>query len=776
MKESNMKRLIGMVLFSLFLNILQGQDGGRTSTDASANLTEQVLLTTDRDLYLAGEDIYFSAIIRTHPDPQDLVLSQVLYVELYNSDYATIEKRKYRIVDNQVSGLFKIPTVIISDHYYLRAYTQYMRNFPPETFFNTRITIVNPEIPPQQTDKPIPAVLLMPDNNILINGLNTKVALKISPPLLKDVLGYSVQDKHGQILAEGTFLSNGLGLFELCPHDTLSYQLNLYLANGDSLVKPLPAVKDEGILMTARSEKNQLKINVHSIGTAPQKEGWKVQLTSENFCVQSERPLMFKEGKASTSIAGAALSKGLNYLVLMDAGNQIIMVKALFHPGEGAEKLAVETNQSSYAPREKIELTMDKSPSSYSLALVYKGTTDQLNDSPVFPPYLLGNPFLLDGYLDYQSTSDTLLQFQLDALLMLNYQLFNSNDFRKKLEEACAAKLDWLPETRDVSLSGMVIDEQSREALSGVTVFAAVLGESPQFHTFRTGADGQFHFSINQLYSAKDICICTSPSAGEAELLVYNDFSTNHIAINHLPLVVDSSLLVLLEDLWINNQTGRVFVEKNELSILTQKPPDFPFSDPQISIKLKDFIPLPTLYEVFNEIVPFVEAKKKKENYLLSVLSEDKKLSYDEPLILVDNLPVFDINNLMGIQPSKIEQIDVYNGNYTYGDLILKGLIVIQTNTDNFGGIDPPQHAVFVEYQTLTPQVRLQFPDYAGSEKQNRSPDFRNTLYWNPRLTTQRDTTVPIFAGDRRGAYELIVRGLSDDGRFSVGKKIITIE
>ncbi len=73
-------------------------------------------------------------------------MSNVLYIELFQNQQAVVQK-KFQILDGVVQGMIEIPEDILSANYYLRAYTQYMRNFPAETYFTTLLSVVNPEFP-----------------------------------------------------------------------------------------------------------------------------------------------------------------------------------------------------------------------------------------------------------------------------------------------------------------------------------------------------------------------------------------------------------------------------------------------------------------------------------------------------------------------------------------------------------------------------------------------------------------------------------------------------
>lgn len=80
---------------------------------------EHVSLETDRDIYLSGETIWFTAKINIE-NRQDAV-SQILYLELYNTDQKSLAQKKFRIKDGNVQGAFEIPSEFLSETYFLRA-------------------------------------------------------------------------------------------------------------------------------------------------------------------------------------------------------------------------------------------------------------------------------------------------------------------------------------------------------------------------------------------------------------------------------------------------------------------------------------------------------------------------------------------------------------------------------------------------------------------------------------------------------------------------------
>ncbi|MCD4663641.1 MAG: hypothetical protein K8R68_00120 [Bacteroidales bacterium] len=61
-------------------------------------------------------------------------------------------------------------------------------------------------------------------------------------------------------------------------------------------------------------------------------------------------------------------------------------------------------------------------------------------------------------------------------------------------------------------------------------------------------------------------------------------------------------------------------------------------------------------------------------------------------------------------------------------------------------------------------------------EKNNRIPDFRTLLYWNPELLiSQGDNTLNFYTSDNTGDYDIIVRGVTKNGKICFGKGSISI-
>jgi hypothetical protein len=126
---------------------------------------------------------------------------------------------------------------------------------------------------------------------------------------------------------------------------------------------------------------------------------------------------------------------------------------------------------------------------------------------------------------------------------------------------------------------------------------------------------------------------------------------------------------------------------------------------------------------------------------------------------------------------SQIEKVEVIGNTYILGPNIINGVILISTNSENFGDIDFPKSSIFMEYQTL--EKTVDYNELIGSciNLSENLPDFRTTLYWNPKFKINSENkTINFTTSDSKGVYEIIVKGMSPKGDIYFGKKEFIVE
>jgi hypothetical protein len=190
-----MNKITLQILFIMFLHytgllIINGQQS------QSIMRGERVVLFSDRNLYIVGEKILFSACLQTEVEANQPENSRVLYCELITPEGNKIAGHKYLIKNSSAFGCLTIPKDITTGIYYLKAYTKFMRNSGPYYYHYTSIKIVNANRGEVQS---------IPDNNYLSesfsgeeNSEKTRNSFLISP----DKSQYSTRDTV-HVLIEG---------------------------------------------------------------------------------------------------------------------------------------------------------------------------------------------------------------------------------------------------------------------------------------------------------------------------------------------------------------------------------------------------------------------------------------------------------------------------------------------------------------------------------------------------------------------------------------------
>jgi hypothetical protein len=196
------------------------------------------------------------------------------------------------------------------------------------------------------------------------------------------------------------------------------------------------------------------------------------------------------------------------------------------------------------------------------------------------------------------------------------------------------------------------------------------------------------------------------------------------------------------------------------------------YGKPYKTYKLDDFTRFTTMEEDLREYVSEDNIVRSKGKFHIKVLGERGFLDGD-PLVLLDGVPMFNIDKVIAIDPLKIRKLDVVNSRYYYGPAEQEGVFSFTSYKGDLGGVDLDTHAVVLDYEGL--QLRREFysPVYnTEAQAKSRMPDLRNLLYWSPSVGTQGKAS--FFTSDQPGKYVGVVQGINAAGQ--AGAQYFTFE
>lgn len=117
---------------------------------------------------------------------------------------------------------------------------------------------------------------------------------------------------------------------------------------------------------------------------------------------------------------------------------------------------------------------------------------------------------------------------------------------------------------------------------------------------------------------------------------------------------------------------------------------------------LDDYVRFPTMEEVIREYIPEVNLRRQREQYHLEVYNTPfKEYFINDPLVLLDGVPVFDINLLMALDPLKIKNLQIVARKYYYGSLVCNGIVNFISYENDMAGFTLPRNAVVLDINNL---------------------------------------------------------------------------
>lgn len=337
-------------------------------------------------------------------------------------------------------------------------------------------------------------------------------------------------------------------------------------------------------------------------------------------------------------------------------------------------------------------------------------------------------------------------------------------------------KQDYIPETRGLSISGTVVNQADSVPIPYTLVGLTVFKQNPEILNIRTNDKGQFYFDLSKQKGEFEIFISAKAVDSKIPLiLVDNDFSTDRIDLPFIPLDLSPESVDLYQSLAFTSQIQKLYRQQKVENELKALPKDLPFyGTPDFAIKLSDYVALPSVREYFYELVPSVRIKNEGERSAMKVLGAYSDLAVFDPLVLVDMVPVFDVDRVLALLPDRIDRIEVVTIPYVRGDIVFGGVISLFSKKGDLAGIDLPTAGRFITYNMLGNETTRE----SSASTNQRIPDLRNCLYWNPSVAPDQSGKInfSFSVGDNSGEFQIIINRMSDNGKLLNSKSRIFVK
>jgi hypothetical protein len=475
-----------------------------------------------------------------------------------------------------------------------------------------------------------------------------------------------------------------------------------------------------------------------------------------------------------------SLIPGINQVTLFNSAGEPIFEKYIYTPVSSISQVSVNA-PASVKKRSKVVIEIDPGEShsaalDISVAAMNSSESGGIDDYMVFGSEFGMLPDAMSGKKLSSLPAEAISDFMATAKSnWIDWNIILSGrmpDLKYRMENVYH------------NLSGILISRSTMNPDTGQYIFLSRPGNVAYFQYAKTDRDGKFSFEVPSSLSGKDIIIQPADPERNDVLRIESSFPGIYFPLSAKP---ESQVLgqPVSSSPWIvNYQIGKIYSSSSIGDIInprvaTAEPGRF-YGKPDNSVIMDNYIKLPVMQEVFFELIPGVTIKNRKSDWDISIIDPIDFTTYSvPPLLMIDGVVVKNASMIANLDPELVKKIETVRDKYMIGDYLIYGLVNVITRSGDFSCVSLPDYAVRLQWRIADPVYSFTSPGYSSSEQKNsHTPDFRNTLYWNPSVTPGNDGKyqVEFWSSDFASDYVISIQGFEDDGRNVSIKKIIKVE
>ena len=724
------RHIIKTILFPILLLSLTGISKGQQNTGINTAIAEkfrryckavpreEVFIHTDRDEYIAGENIWFGIYLFDRQNTELSDGNDVIYMELLNPENLPVVRKRFRIEKGIGPGLMVIPDTLSTGIYLLRAYSAWMKNFLPANCFMKEIRIYNSLNPKRVTgiagtgtimeNRPVVQdSVLLSDRGFILNIDNSRPgAVRVTVNTdesfrkLNSNLLYVFVQTHGIINYNEPLRLTGSATILDLPESILIpgiSQLVLFSFGGVLL--------DEAYFYTPVKETPQ--ISMISPDTFKKRSKIQLEIDPVNISgINTDR--MHLSFSVASGPAGEKKADITDYMIF---GSEF-----------GTIPEAIRDKKLNQVPLQTIKDFLATAKSNWiDWKAILSGNYPELKYRMEKEYHSLSGHLLRPDNLDPDTGQYVFLSHP-GRTAYFQYAKTDSEGKFSFIIPAALSEKDIIiqpamPERGDIIKIG---SSYSDAYFPPVKQSTRIEGKEPSYI-----AQWSANYQIDKIYGIS----CTGDTI------------------------------------------------KTDKAV--SKPLRF-YGKPDLEIIMKDYIKLPVMQEVFFELIPGVFLKEKKSVWEITMADPITRIIYSmPPMLLVDGVVIHDASVIANLDPELVEKIDVVMSQYIVGDYLISGIVNVITKKADLSNITLPDYAVHIYFSTADPVLYFSSPDYTTEALQDgHIPDFRNTLYWNPSLRQDSNGKFrpEFYSSDMESAYTIDIQGVDEDGRPVSLRKVIDIK
>ena len=788
---------------------------------------EKVYVHTDKPYYVLGENIWFKAYLLNGMNHKFEAPSKNLYVDLVNPEGKVVESVTLRNSSEGIAGDFALDNETGTGIYILRAYTKNMQNFPDHFIFQKEIRVYDKleqvgknddssQVAPKQGISAF-EINFFPEGGDLVNGLRSKVGFKAVGANGDGIaVAGKVFDADGNFITVFKSIRFGLGYFSVTPEAGKKYRAEI-THNGINKAFWLPEVKAEGYTLKYTPGTNEkLQVTIQSSQAGGLKDALLYgHSRGISFVAESVAAAV---DKATYEIPTESLSEGIVHLTLFSREGIPVCERLVYitKPKENS-RLITKTDQSVYGNRSKVKLELQIEGDEEFIDLEGADLSVSITDQSL----VANQPYCLDiqsyllltselrGRIEqpsyYFDSSNKGVGFLLDLLMMT--QGWRRFAWDQLLSEDPPA-IQFLPE-QSFTISGQTTKIGEADKPLRAKVFFNTLDESLLTGEVITEEDGKFAFTGLTFTDTTTVILKANRHREPKNNKRKNKGSVANSSGNrNVAIQLDKPQIPKINREWatpfyyqpgetirqyLKTQQNIATVDSNyrqwtiELDAVTveARKVDEKEQDRQIAqlykrpderLVLDSLGPVaysyPSVFDLIKNRFAGVQVYGEYPNQQAIIRGASSLTGSNAALFVLDGV-IISNEGANSITMQDVAYIDILKSNSTaaiYGSRASNGVIAVYTKKGAERSISPysAPRVGLIDFEHPGYYKARQFyqPNYDQKLPEHTKPDLRTTLYWNPKVRTDKtgNAQLDFYTDDKKSTYQVDVQGVAKNG------------
>ncbi len=779
---------------------------GRFISDLRAGTTEKLFVQTNKNIFVAGEELWFKAWIVNSLSHKYFSHSKTLFVDLVNEKDVAVAQLLLNIPSQKTEGLIKLSDSLREGYYWLRLYTATIQKYDTNSILVSPIYVTNKKFPSTLVATPIeekvklistksPRLLFYPEGGEIIAGTNTSIAIRAvdeydNPVKLEGYINDNIDSS--ALTWFKTDSTTGLGKISFFVSKSKNYAAN-FKWEKQVMKVPLPLINYYASQISIKDQTpTTLKVVVSQGDSLYQKgkQSYILGINKDSLCFASVGVDMY-EMNIPTSYFPAGISK----LLLFNEAQEVVSERTIYIT-KPKEDLFISTNKQNYSARDQVLLTLYKGDSvlhpnftALSIAVTDDNAIKETSNITSNENLVLGEP--VNNYNELE--------------LLIQPMIFKGKNYSKQtMAKKIVIKQSELPvDTLLTNIKGRILNRKKLPVANRIVTIYTNKGFY-LFDTDTTNAKGEFEFTVPPYLDsvAFTLQVATLKGTKVDEKIVidvtspFPKFSTPPSLKKKFPIedlnYISNLRNTNFKDIyrgtgkeWLQSVIVKSSIKSNSYN--TSKRVSL-FS----KIMTGEAIQKINATDASNAFL-MIPGLHLRGGYLtLGALTSFGASAKDEPLLIVDgvmmaggNGPQSNVEDLyMNLQsspvmaeiakisPDIIDFVEVLRGPEAayYGTMSSNGVILINTQRKSNFSSHYEQYGTLIYNPTsyhLAPIFNT--PDYSNLDVKKASfKDNRSTLYWNGHLYTNPNgkAQVEFYTGDVNTNYTISVTGITASGEI----------